>query len=154
MTGLISRVDRVLVPSLRRWGIPALRLSLAVVFVWFGLLKVVGPSPVVDLVASTVYWVDPAWFVPALGVVELLVGVGLAVRRWLRLVLLVLTAQMLGTFLVFLVLPDIAFSGGNPLQLTVEGEFVVKNLVLLSAALVVGSRVDAPNTGGEVIDPG
>jgi uncharacterized membrane protein YkgB len=105
-----------------------------------------GASPVVDLVASTVYWVDPDWFVPVLGVVEILVGLGLATRKWLRLALLVLAAQLVGTLLVFVVLPDVAFQDGNPLKLTVEGEFVVKNVVLLAAAMVVGTSVDS-NTG-------
>ena len=59
MKALIARVDEVVIPFLRRWGVPTLRISLAVVFIWFGALKVLGVSPVVDLVASTVYWVDP-----------------------------------------------------------------------------------------------
>ncbi len=46
-----------------------------------------------------------------------------------------------GTFLVLVLRPDVAFQGSNPLVLTVEGEFVVKNLVLLSAGLVIGSRL-------------
>lgn len=144
MKALIARVDGVVIPFLRRWGIPTLRISLAVVFVWFGALKVVGVSPVVDLVASTVYWVDPDWFVPALGVVEVLVGAGLAARLGLRLVLFVLALQMLGTFLVFALLPDVTFQDGNPLKLTIEGEFVLKNLVLLAAAMVVGASIGSP----------
>jgi hypothetical protein len=43
--------------------------------------------------------------------------------------------------LVLIVRPDIAFDNGNPLLLTTEGEFIVKNLVLISAALTVGSQV-------------
>ena len=144
MNRLIARVDSVVIPFLRRWGIPTLRVSLAVVFIWFGALKIFGVSPVADLVTSTVYWVDPDWFVTALGVVEVLVGVGLAVRLGLRLVLLVLALQMLGTFLVFALLPDVTFQDGNPLKLTMEGEFVLKNLVLLAAAMVVGASIDAP----------
>ncbi len=143
MKNLVARVDEVVIPFLRRWGVPTLRISLAVVFIWFGALKVLGVSPVVDLVASTVYWVDPDWFVPALGVVEVLVGVGLAARFGLRLVLLVLALQMLGTFMVFVLLPEITFQDGNPLKLTIEGEFVLKNLVLLAAAMVVGASIES-----------
>ena len=150
MKSFIARVDEVVIPFLRRWGIPTLRISLAVVFIWFGALKVFGVSPVVDLVASTVYWVDPDWFVPALGVVEVLIGVGLAARLGLRLVLLVLALQMLGTFLVFALLPDVTFQDGNPLQLTIEGEFVLKNLVLLASAMVVGASIDSAE--GLVVD--
>lgn len=147
MRSLIERIDEIIIPYLRRWGVPALRISLATVFIWFGALKILGVSPVVDLVASTVYWVDPDWFVPALGVVEVLVGLGLAMNRWIRAVLLVLALQMAGTFLVFLVLPDLTFQDGNPLKLTVEGEFILKNMVLLAAAMVVGAHLDESETG-------
>jgi len=152
MSSLVGRIDNFVIPFLTRWSLPALRWSLAIVFVWFGALKILGVSPVVELVAATVYWFDPDWLVPVLGVVEVLVGIGLAARWGLRLVLLVLVAQMLGTFLVFVFLPDIAFVGGNPLKLTVEGEFVVKNLVLLSAAMVVGTGVDQSATRVTLID--
>ena len=66
--------DRWFSEFLRKWSIPALRISLAIVFIWFGALKVFGVTPVADLVASTVYWFDPDWVVPALGVVEIVVG--------------------------------------------------------------------------------
>ena len=141
MRSLIQRFDEIVIPFLQRWGVPALRVSLAIVFIWFGALKILGVSPVVDLDASTVYWVDPDWFMPALGVVEVLVGLGLLLNRWIRAVLLVLALQMAGTFLVFFLLPEIAYQDGNPLKLTVEGEFILKNLVLLAAAMVVGARV-------------
>ncbi|HEX9717798.1 MAG TPA: hypothetical protein VGA93_07645, partial [Actinomycetota bacterium] len=98
-------------------------------------------SPVSELVASTVYWFDASWVVPALGVVEVFVGTCLLLGRLMRLTLLLFALQMVGTFLVLIVQPDIAFQRGNPLLLTVEGEFVVKNLVLLSAGMVVGSSV-------------
>jgi uncharacterized membrane protein YphA (DoxX/SURF4 family) len=133
--------DRTITGFLRRWSVPALRISLGVVFVWFGLLKVLGVTPVTDLVGDTVYWVDPGWFVPVLGVAETAIGIALVFGRLLRLALAAMAAQLLGTFLVLVVLPDVAFQDGNPLLLTVEGEFVVKNLVLLTAGMVVGSTV-------------
>lgn len=137
----IDRVDAVVLPFLRRMAVPMLRVSLGVVFVWFGMLKIMDESPVSDLVAHTVYWVDPEWFVPALGAFEVTVGVLLLLGRLLRFTVLLFVVQMVGTFLTFFVLPNVTFRGGNPLLLTVEGEFVAKNLVLLSAGLVVGTTV-------------
>lgn len=142
--GFYVATDARIIGFLRWVSLPLLRLSLGIVFVWFGALKVAGVSPVEDLVATTVPWVDAAWFVPALGVFELLVGTGLLVGRLLRPVLLLFAAQMLGTFLVLVVQPHVAFQRGNPLLLTTEGEFVIKNLVLLSAGMVVGSRLRRP----------
>lgn len=69
-------IDARVLGTLRRISLPVLRLSLGVIFVWFGALKVAGTSPATELVAATVYLVDPAWFVPFLGVVEVLIGVG------------------------------------------------------------------------------
>lgn len=125
-----------------------LRISVGVVFLWFGLLKIFDVSPVSGLVATTIYWFDPDLVVPALGAVEVFVGLCLLAGRLMRLALPLLVLQMAGTFLVLVLLPDIAFRDGNPLLLTVEGEFVIKNLVLLSAALVIGSRLAPLGEGG------
>jgi len=143
----IDRVDARLIPFLRRAAIPMLRVSLGLVFVWFGALKVFDVSPVADLVARTVYWVNPDLFVTVLGFFEVFVGVMLLFGLALRLTLALFTLQMVGTFVTFLVLPEVTFRHGNPLLLTVEGEFVVKNLVLISAALVVGTTVRRKGAG-------
>lgn len=143
LRGRVASTDVRLLALLRRTSVPALRISLGVVFVWFGVLKVLDVSPVSELVARTVYWFDPNSVVPALGIFEILVGGMLVLNRWLRLALALFAAQMVGTFLVFIVLPQVAFRDGNPLLLTVEGEFVLKNLVLLTAGMVVGSQLPA-----------
>ena len=140
-----ERFDARFRPFLDRIGVPLLRISLGVVFLWFGLLKVFDVSPVAGLVAKTIYWFDPDLVVPVLGAVEVFVGLCLLSGRLIRVALPLLVLQMIGTFLVLVLLPDVAFRG-NPLLLSVEGEFVVKNLVLLSGALVVGSRL-APLVG-------
>jgi uncharacterized membrane protein YkgB len=148
METLYSQLDQTIRSALSRWAIPLLRISLGIVFVWFGALKVFNVTPVTDLVAETVYWVDPDWFVPLLGWVEVLVGLALLARKGLRLMLPLFAGQMVGTFLVLILLPEIAFQDGNIFKLTVEGEFVVKNLVLLSAGLVIGATVDGERLPG------
>ena len=122
-------------------GIRILRVSLGTVFIWFGLLKIIGRSPVAELIARTVYWVSPDFFVPCLGVWELLVGLGLLFAVALRVTLFLFWLQMAGTFLVLILRPEIAFTGHNLLLLTTEGEFVIKNLVLIAGGLVVGTTV-------------
>jgi uncharacterized membrane protein YkgB len=143
-----QRLDERLRPFLSRIGVPLLRISLGVVFLWFGLLKIFDVSPVSELVAKTIYWFDPDVVVPALGAFEVFVGACLVAGRLMRLALPLLVLQMGGTFLVLVLLPDVAFRDGNPFLLTVEGEFVVKNLVLLSSALVIGSRLAPIGEGG------
>jgi uncharacterized membrane protein YkgB len=137
-----ERFDSVMTRFLADHGITLLRVALGVVFVWFGALKVTDHSPVADLVADTVYWLPSGFFVRFLGVWEIAVGVGLLVPVALRLTLLLFWAQMAGTFLVLVVHPGLAFQHGNPLLLTMTGEFVIKNLVLIAAGLVIGSTLD------------
>ena len=137
-----NRLDAWMVGIMRRYGIHALRIALAVVFIWFGTLKLIGRSPVAQLVAQTVYWLPPEKFVVWLGLWELIVGLGLLLRIALRLTLFLFWLQLAGTLLVLVLRPDIAFQGGNPLLLTTEGEFVIKNLVLIAGGLVVGSTVE------------
>jgi putative oxidoreductase len=141
--GWLERLDSGVLAFLERAALPLLRLSLGLVLVWFGALKIVGETPVADLVADTVYWVNPSWFVPLLGGFEVVVGIGLLLGRGMRVVLALFVLQMMGTFLVLVIQPEVAFQDGNPLLLTTEGEFVIKNLVLLSAGLMIGSHLKA-----------
>lgn len=136
----LNRLDAAVTDALDRYGVTALRIAVALVFIWFGALKVIDRSPVADLVADTVYWLPSEAFVRFLGVWEIVVGLGLLIPVALRLTLLLFWAQMAGTFLVLIVHPDLSFQSSNPLLLTVTGEFVVKNLVLITAGLVIGSR--------------
>ena len=133
-------VDATLASLMDRWSIPALRAALGVVFVWFGGLKVVGVSPAADLVASTVYIVPAELFVPILGVWEVLIGLCLLYRPLTRLGLLLLALQLPGTFLPLVLLPGVVYVT-FPYALTVEGQYIVKNLVIIAAALAIGSTV-------------
>lgn len=126
---------------LRRISLPALRVALGAVFIWFGALKIFDVTPVAKLVLDTVpFFEPPAALVPAMGIFEVGVGLWLISGIGLRLLLPVYAAHMIATFGVLVVQPDVAFQGGNPLLLTAEGEFVVKNLVLLAAGVAVCTR--------------
>ena len=136
--------DRILL-RLRRLAPVLLRLSLGVVFIWFGALKLFDVSPVAGLVAGTIPLPESA-LLPLLGAFEVVLGLALAMGIHPA-VAMVAAGHLTGTFLVLLVSPEVAFQNGNPLLLTTEGEFVVKNLVLIAAALTVtaipgGARPD------------
>lgn len=121
-------------------GIRFLRISLGVIFIWFGLLKPFGLSPASDLVAKTVTWIPSDIFIPILGWWEVAIGVGLLVRPLLRAAILLLFLQMPGTMLPLFLLPDVCFTQ-IPFAPTLEGQYIIKNLVLISAAIVVGGAV-------------
>ncbi len=133
----VRRIDAQVTGRLRDKTLPAMRLLLGVLFVWFGGLKVVGVSPVEDMVAGTLPMADPELIVATLGAVEVVLGAALVVGVGTRLVLPVLAAHLCGTFLTFVMLPELMFRDGNPLLLTESGEFVTKNLVLVAATLVL-----------------
>jgi uncharacterized membrane protein YkgB len=131
-----------------RIGVPLLRWALGIIFIWFGALKFLGVSPAAELVRRTVYWgVNPDWFIPLLGWWEVAIGIclidpgrALGLGRWLtRAGILLLFLQMPGTFLPLVLLPDITWQ--RPLVPTIEGQYILKNLIIIAAALYLGGRV-------------
>lgn len=135
-----ERVDRRISDVLWRIGVPFLRFSLGVVFIWFGALKLTGASPALDMVIRTVYWFDPQVFIPVLGWWEIAIGVCLAIPPLTRLGILLLALQMPGTFLPLILLPNVCYQGSY-WNLTLEGQYIVKNLVIIGAALVLGGLI-------------
>lgn len=135
---IIHSLDRFLITEMHRWGIPVLRIALGIVFLWFGGLKVLGVTPVASLIAETYAFLPTDSFLQILGWWEIVIGIGLLSHHFLRIALALLWLQMAGTFVAVILSPSIFYLGGNPFLLTVEGEFVIKNLVLTSAGLVIG----------------
>jgi putative oxidoreductase len=121
--------------ELLRISVPLLlRASLGITFVWFGGLKLAGePTLPASLIAAITPFVDPDLSVPLVGALEVVLGAGLLIGRRMPVFLGAIALHLSGTFLVLLLRPDVAFVDGNPLLLSVEGEYVVKNLVLLAA---------------------
>ncbi len=146
----LDQLDREITAAMARYGVSLLRIGLGVVFLWFGALKLVPDlSPAEDLVRNTVYFVDPDLFIPVLAVWEMLIGLGLILGRFMRVTLLLLFLQMPGTALPLLILPDAVWTH-FPYGLTLEGQYIVKNLVLIAAGMVLGAFV----RGGHIVtDP-
>jgi putative oxidoreductase len=136
LTGNLTDTWRVV----DRVSVPLLRVTIGIVFAWFGALKLTGDTPVARLVADTLPFLPKGFIVPALGVFEVLLGLALLVGRRLDLVVVLLVLHLAGTFMVLIVTPEQAFSNHKPLMLTMVGEFVVKNVVLIAAALVVATK--------------
>lgn len=122
-----------------------LRLSLAVVFILFGALKIAGHSPVAGLLEATFPWANHTMLMVGLGSVEVLLGIALLVRKLAPLALLMAAGHLCGTFVTFLLVPGLMVQHGNPLLLTESGEFVAKNVVLISAAILLASTMLRPN---------
>jgi uncharacterized membrane protein YkgB len=89
-----------------------------------------------------VYWLTPEIIVPLLGLWEVAIGLAFLFTPLTRIAILLLALQMPGTFLPLVLLPEVCFTI-FPFGLTIEGQYIVKNLVIIGAALVIGSRVQA-----------
>ena len=158
MTSIAARfevLDSRITHWMARFGVPLLRVSLGVVFLWFGVLKFFpGLSPARDLAARTVErlsfgTIGPEFSVPALALWECLIGLGLLTGVFMRATLLLLAVQMLGTLTPLALFPGEVFTR-IPYAPTLEGQYIIKNAVLISAAIVVGATVRG---GGLVADP-
>ena len=139
-SGALKEFDSKLIGFLNRVSMPALQISLGIIFIWYGALKIFGDSPANDLITKTIYWFNPDVFIPILGVWEMAIGAALLVPSFIRVGLFLLALQMPGTFLHLILLPDVCFKS-VPFNLTLEGQYIVKNLVLIGAAMAVGGRL-------------
>jgi putative oxidoreductase len=133
----IELFDTRFIVFMRQWGIVILRIALGIIFLWFGALKAAGASPVALLIQSVYPFVPANQFIVILGVWEVVIGLGLIFKWRLRVTLALLWMQMAGVMLSPFFAPAAFFSAGNPLLLTMEGEFLVKNIVLIAASIVV-----------------
>ncbi len=138
ITALLERFDRLVVWTMDAFGIRFARLALGVVFIWFGALKLIGElSPAYDLIAATIYWLTPEIIIPLIGLWEVAIGVAFLFPPLTRLALLLLIPQMPATFLPLVLLPAVTFTV-VPWGLTLEGQYIVKNLVIIACALIIG----------------
>ena len=143
---LFERVDRPITRWMARNGVLLLRLSVGVVFVWFGVFKFVPGLSAADSLATRTIDVLTFGMVPAavsrvvLAAWETCIGIGLLSGKFMRATLLLLFVQMLGTITPLVLFIDetwrIPF-----LVPSLEGQYIIKNLVLMSAGLVIGATV-------------
>lgn len=127
-------------------GILFLRISIGVIFLWFGVLKFFpGLSPAEDLAVSTIRIMTfglagDQVILYSLAALETLIGAGLIGNMFMRATLLLLFIQMAGTFFPVILFPGDVFVV-FPYALTLEGQYIIKNLIIISAGIVIGSTV-------------
>ena len=146
----IEAVDRNIARFMQRVGTKALRYALAIIFIWFGVLKPLGLSPAAPLVKATVDWMPfftPSEWVAIIGWWEVSIGVTFLFRSTTRIAIALLALQMVGTFMPLFVLPEVTFQPGHtPYAPTMEGQYIIKNLLIIAAALVLGGTVRKRST--------
>ncbi len=150
-----DRLDAHLTELMARYAVVLMRIGLGIVFFWFGVLKFFpGLSPAQDLAIRTIDLLTFGLIPASLSLVllaawECVIGLGLISGKFLRVTILLLLIQMLGTVAPLVLFPSEAFVA-VPIAPTLEGQYIIKNIVLVSAALVIGATV----RGGRVVaDP-
>ena len=142
----LDPIDVRVTSWMARHGITFTRIALGIVFFWFGVIKFVPNwSPAADLATRTIArltagLIEPGLSLKILATWEVAIGLGLLTGKYLRVTLLLLFLQMPGTMLPLLFFPSETFLH-VPYAPTLEGQYIIKNLVLVGSALVVGATV-------------
>lgn len=129
-----------------RNALSLLRVSLGVVFFWFGFLKFFpGVSTAEAIASKTISWLTvgqlpPSASMPLLGTWECIIGIGLLMNRHMVLILLLLYCQMIGTLLPLAVFRQETWTNTWFVP-TLLGQYIIKNAVLISSAIVLGATV-------------
>ena len=146
MIAIYHRADVAVTRWMARHGVRLLRISLGVVFFWFGVLKFFpGLSPATELALRTIDvltqgLVAPGVAINVLAAWECAIGLGLLFGIAMRATLLLLFVQMLGTITPIFLFPELVFTR-VPYAPTLEGQYIIKNIVLVSAGIVIGATV-------------
>ena len=117
------------------------RIPLFVIFFWFGFLKIIYLSPAQELVKDTVFWMpffDAVTWTVIIGYWEVSIAIFFLFRKTTFFAMILLLLQMTGTFLPLVILPEVTFQNSNPLLPTLEGQYIIKNIIIITAALIIG----------------
>lgn len=141
MVQTLARIDRTLTCWMQRNATTLLCWSMGIIFVWFGSLKLVpGLSPADGLIRASMSFLPLEYFMPFLALWEITIGIGFLIGYGMRVTILLLFLQMIGTLAPLVLTPQLVWTV-FPLGLTLEGQYIIKNVVLMSAAVAVGASV-------------
>lgn len=142
----IEQYELLIARWMNRKGLKLLRISIGIIFFWFGILKFFpGVSPAQDLAINTISLltfglISPKAIIISLATWEVIIGIGFISGKFLKISLLLLFSQMIGTFTPVFLFPNEVFTA-IPWGPTLEGQYIIKNIVIISAGLVIGGRV-------------
>lgn len=123
----------------KKYSYDCLRLSIGIIFIWFGILKCLKESPAQDLVMHALPWSANLLWVFWIGIWEVLIGLCFIIKKTLKFGLVLFFLHIPGTFLPLIFAPEHCFISA-PFLLTLEGQYIFKNLITIASAFVlVGS---------------
>jgi uncharacterized membrane protein YkgB len=125
--------------QMEKHSVDLMRYALALVYIWFGTLKLTGMSSAGELVEKTAFWFKPDIFIPLLGFVEVGIGIGFLFKKLIPVATILLLFHMAATFFPLFILPKICFDA-FPYCPTLVGQYIIKNLVLVCGALCIAGK--------------
>jgi len=120
-----------------------IRIPLFVIFFWFGLLKPLGMSAAEPLVLDTVNWMpflSPGQWLNVIGWWEVIIGLAFLFQKTTNIALILLFLQMSGTFMPLFLLPEVTFQNLNPFTPTLEGQYIIKNILIIASAMIIAKK--------------
>ena len=147
----IVNIDRNATRLLARYSLTILRITVGIVFVWFGALKFFpGMSPAEHLIRESITFLPMNLFLPFLAALECTIGVCYILGgKFLRVAVILMLGQMAGAMSPIVLRPDLIWVK-FPFIWSLEGQYVFKDIVLIAVALTIGATVRG---GGIVASP-
>ncbi len=147
----VENLDRSATRLLARYSLTVLRITIGIVFVWFGALKFFpGMSPAEHLIRESITFLSMDWFLPFLAALEVTIGVCYILGgKFLRVAVILMLGQMAGAMSPMVLRPDLIWAK-FPFVWTLEGQYVFKDIVLIAVALTIGATVRG---GGLISSP-
>jgi len=150
----LRRLDEVIHRFLVAHSIRLLRIVVGLVFLAFGLLKFFPDvSPVEELTIKTTdamsfHLVPGHIAIVLVACSETIIGLLLIAGRWLRIAVYLLAGQLVGVLAPLILFTGRLFDGPHNAP-TLEGQYVIKDLILVAAGLVVASTLPGLVPGAE-----
>ncbi|WP_201522732.1 DoxX family membrane protein [Aliarcobacter butzleri] len=122
--------------------IKLMRLSLGIIFVWYGMLKFFPTlSPAEDLAIKTIdimffHLIDGNLSIKLLAILEVAIGIGFLSGYFTKLVTIIFLGHMLCTFAPLFILPELSFTHA-PYAFTLVGQYIVKNIVFILVGVMI-----------------
>ncbi|MCT7580050.1 DoxX family membrane protein [Aliarcobacter butzleri] len=122
--------------------IKLMRLSLGIIFVWYGMLKFFPTlSPAEDLAIKTIdimffHLIDGSLSIKLLAILEVAIGIGFLSGYYTKLVTIIFLGHMICTFAPLFILPEFSFTQA-PYAFTLVGQYIVKNIVFILVGIII-----------------
>ena len=122
--------------------IKLMRLSLGIIFVWYGMLKFFPTlSPAEDLAIKTIdimffNLIDGSLSIKLLAMLEVAIGIGFLSGFYTKIVTIIFLGHMVCTFAPLFILPELSFTQA-PYAFTLVGQYIVKNIVFILVGVLI-----------------